>query len=655
MKGLAPLFMFLAVVSAFSQPDSFQGEAANVLSNPQRADTPRSSTNDSQFERRSIYAVKPMVFNGPGMDFSPFPYRNGIVFVSSRSKKGNEQTGEQTFLNLFFTAEAEDGGFSVPEALEAKTISSYHEGPLVFFAEGTKKIFTRNTFIRKSRVKDGSVNPLELAASEMTASGEWSEPVALPLVGPGYSVAHPAVTSDGKTLYFSSDMPGTVGQSDIFVSKLENGAWATPRNLGRAINTEGQEMFPYIYKDSLLFFASNGRGGLGGLDIFYCDLKSKDVRINTFSGPVNSSSDDFGIFVEEEGASGFFSSNRTGGAGKDDIYYFEEIQPFVEIQLYDSVTRHFVPDATISVTGQNRSRQVKSDFSGKVEFRVRPVSATQVLISATGYESSSVELVPELLQQEHNRVAILLKPTEATSRHLAAGIRQHHRSGVTNVITFSSSPLDVDVQTEAPQPAADQGGVPDSLALPPVKVIAVEVINGVPALMFVRNDSIHQVTEVSATTLESSHLGLSIEIPQGARRHDYEEIIRKQVEMQGYSISRFLLIRSFFFDSGKTWVRNDASAQLDKIIEVMVVHPEVHLQMTFHSDSRGTDAFNLDLSKARAEEVIQYLERAGIKRTRIFSRFVGESQPLNDCGDLSDCDELLHQINRTAEFKFFVK
>lgn len=655
MKGLASLFLFLAVLSAFSQPGSFQAGEAKLSSNPQWGEAPVSSTNDSQLERRSIYAVKPTAFNGRGMDFSPFPYRNGIVFVSSRSKKGNEQTGEQTFLNLFFTAEAEDGIFSVPQPLETKTISPYHEGPLVFFADGTRRIFTRNAFIKKSRVKDGAVNPLELAASEMTASGEWSEPVALPFVGPGYSVAHPAITSDGKTLYFSSDMPGTVGQSDIFVSKLENGTWATPRNLGRAINTEGQELFPYIYNDSLLFFASNGRGGLGGLDIFYCNLKSKDATIHTFPGPVNSTSDDFGICVEEEGASGFFSSNRAGGAGQDDIYYFEEIRSFVEIQLYDSVTRHFVPDATLSLTSQNRSREVKSDLSGKVEFRARAVSTTQVRITAPGYEPAAIELIPDLLQQEHHRLAILLKPTKVISTHLAAGIRQQQRSGVTNVITFSSSPLDVDVQTESPQPAADEGEMTDSAALPSLKVIAVEVINDVPALIFVRNDSIHLAAAVSETTLESRHLGLSIEIPQGAKRHDYEEIIRKQVEIHGHSISSFLLIRSFFFDSGKTWVRNDASAQLDKIIEVMAVHPEVHLQMTFHSDSRGTEAFNLDLSKARAEEVIQYLERGGIKRTRIFSRFVGESQPLNDCVDLSDCDELLHQINRTAEFKFLVK
>jgi outer membrane protein OmpA-like peptidoglycan-associated protein len=116
-----------------------------------------------------------------------------------------------------------------------------------------------------------------------------------------------------------------------------------------------------------------------------------------------------------------------------------------------------------------------------------------------------------------------------------------------------------------------------------------------------------------------------------------------------------LLIRRFFFDSGKTWVRNDASAQLDKIIEIMHAYPQFKLEMTFHADSRGTDDFNLDLSKARAVEVTAYLTQSGIIKDRIHSSFVGESRLLMDCGDLSDCDELLHQINRTVEFKFITR
>ena len=274
MKGLVVVFLYVAVLSAYSQSGSLTGDTTSIVSRDQTTQASVSS-NELSFigTKGSKYAVKVMPFNCPGMDFSPFPYRNGIIFVSSRSKKGTEQTGEDTFLNLFFTAEGEDGRFSAPEPLEARTVSPYHEGPLVFFADGTKKIFTRNSFIKKSRAKEGSVNPLELAASELTASGDWTEPVALPFVGTDYSVAHPAVTSDGKTLYFSSNMPGAVGQSDIFVSKWENGSWGMPRNLGPLVNTEGQESFPSLYKDSLLFFASNGRGGAGGLDIFYFNLK----------------------------------------------------------------------------------------------------------------------------------------------------------------------------------------------------------------------------------------------------------------------------------------------------------------------------------------------------------------------------------------------
>lgn len=603
----------------------------------------------------SAYAVKLLDFNGPGMDFSPSPYRDGIVFVSSRSKK-EVLADQETFLNLFYTSESEDGTFAVPAPLEAEIISPYHEGPVFFFADGTKKIITRNALVKKSKAKDGSVSPLELAISGLTPSGKWSEPIALPFVNPGYSVGHPAMSSDGKTLYFSSNMPGTVGESDLFVSRLEDGVWTKPENLGSKINTSGQELFPYIYRDSLLFFASNGHGGMGGLDIFYCDLKTADRKMLTFSAPVNSAADDFGILVERQGTSGFFSSNREGGRGQDDIYYFEEVQPFIEIQMYDSVTHHPVMHASVVLSAPGYRSEVTSDAFGKAAFRIRPMASSTLIVRATGYATADRQLVASALEAAgDNRITVQLAPLALPTRYATTGLGYSGRSGLSNVISFDSRPLDVDVQHDVPIPAEDPRAGADSISSPALNVIAVEVINDLPALMLVRNDSIFETTVSSESILRNAALGIGITIPQGAKRHDYEEIIRKQIDAHGYVIGTFLLIRSFFFDSGKTWVRNDASAQLDKIIEVMVAHPEVHLQMTFHADSRGTDAFNLDLSKARAEAVTSYLGKAGIKSERISSRFVGESQPLNDCGDLSDCNDLLHQINRTAEFKLLLR
>lgn len=669
MKQVVIMCLLLSASSAFSQYDDARinrhtvaGTSANVRRSAARVVQAGSSFSDSlsstyqpsvAHTAKTPYAVKAVNFNGPGMDFSPFPYRDGLVFVSSRPKKGT-QTGDEIFLNLFFTAEREDGTFATPEPLEAGVVSPYHEGPVVFFSAGTKKIFTRNAFQKKSRLKDGAVNPLELAASELTMAGKWSEPIALPFVSAEYSVAHPAITSDGKTIYFSSNMPGSLGGSDIFVSTFENDQWTTPRNLGPHINTAGQELFPTLYKDSILAFASAGRGGLGGLDIFYCDLRTKQVRVSTFPAPVNSSADDFGMFFEEGAVSGFFSSNREDGQGQDDIYYFEEIQPFVSIQIFDNVTRHPIDAADITVSAVNATKNLRSDLFGRAETRLRPFGGSTVTVSKEGYEPSAIEVDPESLAGgKEKSITVYLRPYEAHTRPALAGLNRYDRSGVTNVISFSSSPLDVDLAQPEEEPVTKEES--DSLSIASLKVIAVEVINDMPAIMLVKNDSIYEASRVSETTIGNSMLQLQINIPNGAKRHDYEEIIRKQIASQGYDISRFLLIRSFFFDSGKTWVRNDASAQLDKIIEVMVNHPEVNLQMTFHADARGTDAFNLELSKARAEEVITYLGKSGITRGRISSKFVGESQPLNDCGDLSDCDELIHQINRTAEFKFLLR
>ena len=665
MSGHVLVFITLMATSSASarnycgEPVVRDGYVSSAVSkNIYGTHTPQVNGPGDPFSRNQPrYAIKPVDFNSAGTDFSPYEFNHGIVFVSSRSKKGDVQAGENSFLNLFHTVEMADGSFTEPKALNESNISAYHEGPVAFYEKGSKMIFTRNAFVKKSKLRDGSVTPLELARSQMTVDSKWSEPVPLVFASSEYSVAHPAINEAGTTLYFSSNMPGTLGQSDLFVAHFRNGAWTKPENLGAAVNTGGQEMFPFVYKDSLLFFASNGHGGEGGLDIFYFGLKDPARTIHRMEAPVNSPADDFGIFVGEGGNSGFFSSNRSGGAGEDDIYYFEEIQPFAYVQVFDSLSRGFISAAALTLhDGFRTSRRVNCDLAGKAAFRLSPVLAYNVSIDAPGYERKEIRIEPGMSKHDQNApLRIYLQPLQSDRRGIvSAGLQTHNRTALSNVISFTSSPLDVDV-SESVGVAPDDGPTEalDSASL--LKVIVVEIINDLPAILIVKNDSIHVLKNASEGLLESRALNLSVEIPKGAKRHVYEEIIRKQISAQGYDIRRFLLIRSFFFDSGKTWVRNDACAQLDKIIEVMSVHRDVNLQMIFHSDSRGTEKFNLDLSKARAEEVSAYLEKGGIKKERIIAKFVGEGQLLNDCGDVADCDELLHQINRTAEFKFILQ
>lgn len=604
---------------------------------------------------RSYYAVKPVPFNSPAMEFSPYPYRNGMIFVSTRDAK---PSGAEAFLNLFYTEESDDGGFSTPQPLHQGSITSYHEGPAVIFDNGAKKIFTRNAMIKRSKMKDGSENPLELAQSELTASGKWSEPVTLPFASAGYSVAHPAISSDGSTLYFSSNMPGTVGQSDIFVSRLTDGSWSAPRNLGTRINTPGNELFPFLFNDSILFFASNGHNGNGGLDIFSCNLNLQDRAIVNFGAPVNGSGDDFGIFLEADGNSGFFSSDRDGGAGADDLYYFEVIQPFVRFRVLDSLTRRPIYNARLAMQSSDWRGETHTDFNGKTEWRMNPLCTYRITVSAERYTTSTIHLSPQEWPEDKQKVVdIYLAPFSRTlHQNQTATLQTRSREGLTNTIIFDSRPLDIDLPQETtPTPDTANTQTVDSLLVPKVNIIAVEVVNDLPTVIMMRNDSLFEFRRQGETLFMDREPVLEITVPRGARRNDYEKIISDEIRSQGYGIGKFLMIRSFFFDTGKSWVRNDASAQLDKITELMHAYPHVDLVMTFHSDSRGTESFNLGLSKARSMEVTAYLLSAGINEARIHSTYVGESQPLKDCGDLADCDELLHQMNRTVEFKFQFK
>lgn len=603
------------------------------------------------------YTVTATSFNSPGMDFSPFPYKNGIVFVSSGRSTNSTYTEGGHFLDLYYTEESPDGTFSTPRLLDKGNATPYHLGPTVFFGNDQHKIVTRNSFFKSGKVKDGSSITLELAQATLLPSGKWSELVPIQFRSTEYSIGHPAISSDGRTLYFSSNMPGSTGGSDIFVSRLEDGKWSTPKNLGGKINTPGQELFPYLYNDSTLYFSSTGHRGFGGLDIFYVNLKDANQSIVHLAKPVNGAADDFGIFLDPAGNSGFFSSNRSG-EGNDDIFYFEEVTRFVEVHLYDSITHAYLADAQVQIASDAQHiASANTDLMGRTDFRLLTSRSYSLIASHPDYKSFRTQLNPSRWpanQQATLKLFLSAKKQNTSIITKPSSLQISTRNSVTNTITFTSGPADVDFVAESPRPDSTILIKKDSVVLPPLRVVAIENANGLPSLLLGKDGSIHEFAVANDRQLENRTLGLTIDIPHGAKRFDYEKIIVDQISMPDYQ-TRFLLIRSFHFDSEKTLIRNDASAQLDKIIEIMMLYPELEVQLTFHADSRGTDQFNLDLSRRRSEEVMKYLSRTGLDKARMHSTFVGESQLLNDCGDLADCDELQHQLNRTTEVKFIVR
>jgi outer membrane protein OmpA-like peptidoglycan-associated protein len=268
--------------------------------------------------------------NSEYSDFGSTLFGNKLVFASSRfvgvSKRVFEWTN-QAFTNLYASEFSSKGSLDEPILFDKKINSKFHESTPVFTKDGKTMYFTRNNFINGKEGRDDNKVTLLKVYKATLEDGEWNNITELPFNSNQYSVAHPMLSPDDKTLYFASNMPGTLGQSDIFkVTINADGTYTIPVNLGAEINTEGRETFPFISDENELYFASDGRPGLGGLDIFV----SKISKENTFSdvlnvgAPVNGPQDDFAFLIDSKSRNGFFTSNREGGKGYDDIYKFTE-------------------------------------------------------------------------------------------------------------------------------------------------------------------------------------------------------------------------------------------------------------------------------------------------------------------------------------------
>ena len=269
-------------------------------------------------------------------DYGSTIFNDKLVFASARDTGGvAKKTFKWTngsFTNLYSAVLMPDGSVGKPERFQKNINSKFNESTPVFTQDGKTMYFTRNNFLDgKRRSDEKRVTLLKLYKATLV-DGKWQNITELPFNSDQFSVAHPALSTDGKTLYFASDMPGAFGQSDLFkVSINEDGTFGKPENLGSEINTEGRETFPYISGDNELFFASDGRPGLGGLDIFVSKINSdlNFEEVQNVGEPINTKQDDFAFIINSETRNGFFSSNRENGHGFDDIYRFKEIKKLI--------------------------------------------------------------------------------------------------------------------------------------------------------------------------------------------------------------------------------------------------------------------------------------------------------------------------------------
>lgn len=276
----------------------------------------------STFSNRNI-EIKPLKgVNSEALEFSAVPFRNGIVFTSTR---GERQTCRDAwtgtgYTDMFFAKVKEDAVEEIKDFNE-ETNQRYHDGTPSFNKAGTLMYFTRN----QENTGDDKTRFLKIYVSKFR-SGSWTDGEELPLNGNHFSTCHPSLSTDGKRLFFASDRVGGKGGMDIWYVDLQNGKWTSPKNLSE-VNTAGNEIFPYINEKNTLYFASDGQKGMGGLDIF----SFEQGKIENMGTPINSSFDDFS-YIEKNNNSGYLSSNRKGGLGGDDDIYIWNVSENTEIQ-----------------------------------------------------------------------------------------------------------------------------------------------------------------------------------------------------------------------------------------------------------------------------------------------------------------------------------
>jgi outer membrane protein OmpA-like peptidoglycan-associated protein/Tol biopolymer transport system component len=332
---------------------------------------------------RKKIEIEKVGVNSPTSDFGPAFYMNNRIIYASAGEnvipKFDDWT-QEPYLDLFIADRSSDGQLRNSVRVGGDVNTDYNESTPTFTKDGNTMYFTRNRIIegKKDFDKSNKFKTLRLTIFKATRAGEntWRNIIELPFNSESYSVAHPALSPDEKRLYFSSDMPGTLGMSDIwYVDILENDTYGEPVNLGPEINTGGRDSFPFVSDNNNLYYASDGRSGLGGYDIFVASLNDKGEpgAVQHLGPPANSAKDDFGFIINEKDRVAYFSSNRGGnrGSADDDIYLLKEgCSINIKGTVFDKDTKEPLADAQVSLLDNNNQlvSQTTSAVDGSYSF-----------------------------------------------------------------------------------------------------------------------------------------------------------------------------------------------------------------------------------------------------------------------------------------------
>lgn len=326
--------------------------------------------------------LTPLPINTVWSDYGSYVHNNQLYFTSARdtgniAKKVHTWTGD-AFTSLY-TIEMGADDIRKVQRIKGEVRSNLNESSAVITQDGQTMYFTRNNQIRGKRGYDSDRNTHLKIYRAHLKNGKWSDVEELPFNGDAFNTAHPALSADEKTLYFASDRPGGYGGSDLWKVSITEHGFGTPENLGPNINTEARETFPFVNSNNELYFSSDGRIGLGGLDVYATKIRPDGsvTEVQNVGEPINSQADDFAYYIDYQSKQGFVSSNREGGYGNDDIYSFVETRALLldcmqdlRLMVVDAQTHQIIPDATVTLYNAMYEKQAESSMYANENYRL---------------------------------------------------------------------------------------------------------------------------------------------------------------------------------------------------------------------------------------------------------------------------------------------
>jgi outer membrane protein OmpA-like peptidoglycan-associated protein len=585
------------------------------------------------------------------LDYCAVPYAGGVMFTSARGGKRvfvcDQDLVTGRYSDLYFAKEDHEGRFFLPDMVKGDINGKYHDGAPTFTPDGRTMLLSRNN--QEGRSAKGLVD-LKIYSTQLN-KGYWEHLAELPFNSNDFSNCHPSLSADGSLLFFSSNRPGGYGGMDIYAVKKEGDNWGLPINLGPNVNSDGDEIFPFVTASNVLYFSSDGKKGTGGLDVFSVVMNgmeaSEPLRLPE---PINSAYDDFAFTADKTEKLGYLTSNRPGGKGQDDIYRwtFNGKRPqMANVCVVDKQSGSRIPDAVLKVS------EAEATTWGAINHNEAPAPGYVVLyseITAEGMPSTqSCEVKVPVVPGENYYVEVSkdgYQPVRklVTSRELLANPEYLVPLDLARPVNFTG--IVRNKSNEAPLPGSKVRVL--NKCTNQVQELTTDEFGNFDFLLDCRCEYLVQTLksgfEVSEKFVKAGEVNCN-------EMHPAVPIYLKPEASPIMEVGKVIELENLYYDYDKFNIRSDAAADLDHLVALMKQYPTLEIELGSHTDARGSDSYNQWLSQQRADAAVQYIISKGIAKRRLTAKGYGETQLVNGCKNGVECDDATHEQNRRTEIK----